>query len=99
MRNVPQFVLSSFILVTMTHCATMPRKPALPMSLDPARPAGLPAAVRFMGLDEGRLAAASSDVLLRVRAAATDGTVDILALSWRVRRRRARWRWRPTCDQ
>jgi hypothetical protein len=74
-------VLSSFILVAMTHCATMPRKPALPMSLDPARPAGLPAEVRFMGLDGEWLVAASSDVLLRVRAAATDGTVDILALS------------------
>ncbi len=34
-----------------------------------------------MGLDEGWLAAASSHVLLRVRAAATNGTVDILALS------------------
>jgi predicted acylesterase/phospholipase RssA len=51
------------------------------MFLDTARPGGLPPEVRSRGLDEVGLVAASREVMQRLRTAATDGTLDILALS------------------
>jgi hypothetical protein len=45
------------------------------------RPEGLPARVRTTGLDEARFVANAGAAVERVRAAATDGTLDILALS------------------
>lgn len=61
-------------------CATVSRKPAPKFAAD-ARPAGLKVEVRSAGLDEARIAAVSQEVVAHLRAAATDGTMDMLALS------------------
>jgi predicted acylesterase/phospholipase RssA len=68
-------------LAAMANCTAIPRKPAPWKFFGNARPGGLPAEVRSTGLDEGRVAAVSRDVMTRVRAAASDGTIDVLALS------------------
>ncbi len=73
--------IGAFVLVLAAGCATAPRNPAPPMLFDTARPAGLPAEARSLGLDEAQLAAHSREVLQRLRSATTDGTLHILALS------------------
>lgn len=64
-------------------CTTMPRKPAPWKFFGNARPGGLPAEVRSTSLDQARLEVVSRDVMPRLRAiaAASDGTIDVLALS------------------
>jgi predicted acylesterase/phospholipase RssA len=65
----------------MASCTTIPRKPAPWKFFGNARPGGLPAEVRSTSLDAARLEVVSRDVMPRVRAAASDGTIDVLALS------------------
>lgn len=69
------------MLAMVAGCAAVPRNPAPAAFAGTGRPAGLPAEIRGSGLDEERFAALSPRVIERVRAAATDGTVDVLALS------------------
>jgi hypothetical protein len=78
-RVVP--VLCVLLLAVSAGCVSVARRAAPPANAGAGRPGGLPAEVRANSLDEARFAALSPQVAARVRAAAVDGTVDILALS------------------
>jgi predicted acylesterase/phospholipase RssA len=74
-------LLFCFIALAATGCATVPREPAPPALFNGAAPAGFPATVRDLSLDRHAFAVRFDTVLHGVRWAATDGTLDILALS------------------
>ena len=78
-RVVP--AVRSIILAALAACSAIPRNPAPPIAAGVGRPGGLPASVRTTGLDEQRFRSMSGRAVERVRAAAADGTLDVLALS------------------
>ncbi|HLJ75245.1 MAG TPA: patatin-like phospholipase family protein, partial [Thermoanaerobaculia bacterium] len=67
-------------LLMAVGCATLPRRSAPPLSVTAGRPYGLSPTVRPV-IDEQLLKSQAVEILRRARAAATDGTFDILALS------------------
>lgn len=72
--------VGSLALGAIAGCVAIPRRPA-PKYFGAALPTGLAVQVRSAGLDDAQLAVASREVMKRVRAAATDGRINILALS------------------
>ncbi len=79
-EELAAFSLFVLAVLALAGCTSVARHPAPPTTSRAVRPAGLPAEVRSLGLDASRLATAGETVA-RLRRAASDGTVDILALS------------------
>jgi predicted acylesterase/phospholipase RssA len=73
--------LLSLVLLAAAGCTSVARGPAPIISGVRLRPGGLPPGVRTFGLDETRLAARAAELVPRLKAASSDGTIDILALS------------------
>ncbi|KRE86017.1 hypothetical protein ASG75_10810 [Rhodanobacter sp. Soil772] len=68
-------------LLLMSGCQTAPRRAAPPDMIGRATPDGFPADVRLVTTDLGNFTALAPDFFRGINAAATDGTIDILALS------------------
>ncbi len=79
MRSKP--VLLMLGLLALAGCRTAPRRPAPPDLISAATPVGFPPSVRLVTTDLRTFTALAPDFFGGIRAAATDGTVDILALS------------------
>jgi hypothetical protein len=78
MRNVLALLCLGLLLA---GCQTAPRRPAPPELIGTATPAGFPASVRLVTTDQKNFAAQAPAFFSGLRAAATDGSMDILALS------------------
>ena len=78
MRNVRALLCLGLLLA---GCQTAPRRPAPPELIGTATPAGFPASVRLVTTDQKNFAALAPAFFGGLRAAANDGSVDILALS------------------
>jgi predicted acylesterase/phospholipase RssA len=74
-------VLCLVAALGVSGCATVPREEAPPSLINTAAPVGFPPTVRDLSLDRRAFAARFDSMLHGVRWAATDGTLDILALS------------------
>lgn len=68
-------------LTLLGGCTTASRRPAPPDLISNALPDGYPPTVRLLTIDRRNFASRSSDFFQGIRSAATDGTIDILALS------------------
>lgn len=68
-------------LLLTSGCQTAPRRAAPPDMIGRATPDGFPADVRLVTTDLGNFTALAPDFFRGINAAATDGTIDILALS------------------
>jgi len=68
-------------VLVLTGCQTAPRRPAPPELIGAATPIGFPSSVRLVTTDLRTFTALAPDFFSGIHAAATDGTVDILALS------------------
>ncbi|TPG07322.1 hypothetical protein EAH88_12805 [Rhodanobacter glycinis] len=79
MRSKPVFLMLG--LLALAGCQTAPRRPAPPDLIGTATPVGFPPSVRLVTTDLRTFTALAPDFFSGIRAAATDGTVDILALS------------------
>src|SRR4030095_17226543 len=66
--------------IGLTGCVTLPRDERPPQRSQAAAPVGFSSSVRALGVD-WRIARPPADIVTGVRAAATDGSLDILALS------------------
>ena len=66
--------------IGLTSCVTLPRDERPPQRSQAAAPIGFSSSVRALGVD-WRLDRPPADIVLGLRAAATDGSLDILALS------------------
>lgn len=79
-RVKPLLVLLIVLFPELAACVTLPRLSYPPANSSSVVPIGFPAAVRVKGVD-WRTEAPPEDIVRRLRAAATDGSLDILALS------------------
>ncbi|HTH68240.1 MAG TPA: patatin-like phospholipase family protein [Rhodanobacter sp.] len=79
MRSKP--ILLVLGMLALAGCQTAPRRPAPPDLISAATPVGFPPSVRLVTTDLRTFTALAPDFFSGVRAAATDGSVDILALS------------------
>ncbi|MFC5436883.1 patatin-like phospholipase family protein [Rhodanobacter umsongensis] len=79
MRSKP--VLLMLGLLALAGCQTAPRRPAPPDLIGAATPVGFPPSVRLVTTDLCTFTALAPDFFSGIRTAATDGSVDILALS------------------
>ena len=77
MRTFLAFLVAA---IGLTGCVTLPRHERPPQSSQAAAPVGFSSAVRALGVD-WRLDRPPADIVTGLRAAATDGLLDILALS------------------
>lgn len=66
--------------IGLAGCVTLPRRERPPHRSQAAAPVGFPSSVRALGVD-WRLDRPPADIVVGLRAAATDGSLDILALS------------------
>jgi predicted acylesterase/phospholipase RssA len=73
--------LCGSLLLGLGACTTLPRGPAPSGATGAAAPRGFPPSVRILSADRRSLWADSKQILSRLRAAASDGEVDILAIS------------------
>jgi predicted acylesterase/phospholipase RssA len=73
--------LCASLLLGLAACTTLPRGNAPSDATGAAAPRGFPASVRILSSDRHSLWTGSSQILSRLRAAASDGEVDILAIS------------------
>ena len=79
MRNLLALLCLGLLLA---GCQTAPRRPAPPDLIGTATPAGFPASVRLVTTDQKNFASLAPAFFSGLRAAAaTDGSLDILALS------------------
>lgn len=69
------------VLLAAAGCATPPRDTAPPLLISGAVPIGFPATIRDLSVDRRGFAARLDAVLRKARWTATDGRLDILALS------------------
>jgi len=69
------------LMAACTACATAPRLETPPAASLAAAPAGFPAAIRTYSLDREFIETHASEIAGRVAASATDGSLDLLALS------------------
>jgi predicted acylesterase/phospholipase RssA len=81
----PELRMRPFILVLaaaigMTGCVTLPRDEKPPQSSQAAAPVGFSSSVRALGVD-WLLDRPPADIVMGLRTAATDGSLDVLALS------------------
>jgi hypothetical protein len=74
-------VLCAVFLLSPAACTTLPRGNAPSDVAGAAAPRGFPASVRILSADRRSLWTGSNQILSRLRAAASDGEVDILAIS------------------
>ena len=74
------FILSLAAATGLTGCVTLPRDERPPQRSQAAAPVGFSSSVRALGVD-WRLDRPPADIVMGLRAAATDGSLDILALS------------------
>jgi len=65
----------------LAACTTLPRGEAPSGATGAATPRGFPAGVRILSADRYSLWTRSNEILSRLQAAASDGSVDILAIS------------------
>jgi predicted acylesterase/phospholipase RssA len=72
-------VLCGSCMLGLVGCTTLPRGEAPSGAVGVATPRGFPPSVRLLSADQYSLSAPS--ILSRLRAAASDGSVDVLALS------------------
>lgn len=79
MRSKP--ILPMLGLLMLAGCQTAPRRAAPPDLIGTATPAGFAPSVRLVTTDARTFTALAPDFFSGIHAAATDGTVDILALS------------------
>ena len=73
--------LCAALLLNPAACTTLPRGDAPSDAAGAAAPRGFPASVRILSADRRSLWTGSNQILARLRAAASDGEVDILAIS------------------
>lgn len=73
--------LGASLLLGLAACTTLPRSNAPSDVTDAAAPRGFPASVRILASDRHSLWSGPNQILSRLRAAASDGEVDILAIS------------------
>jgi hypothetical protein len=78
-RAIALPLLSASCMLGLAACTTLPRGEAPSGATGVATPRGFPAGVRILSADQYSLSAPS--IFSRLRAAASDGSVDILALS------------------
>jgi hypothetical protein len=76
-----KLVLLGLGLLLAGGCQTAPRRAAPPDMISNVTPDGFPAHIRLMTTDLGNFTALAPDFFRGISAAATDGTIDILALS------------------
>jgi predicted acylesterase/phospholipase RssA len=74
-------VLGAVFLLSSVACTTLPRGEAPSGASGAAAPRGFPPGVRILSSDRDSLWTRSNEILSRLRAAASDGEVDILAIS------------------
>ena len=74
------FILALVAVIGMTGCVTLPRHERPPQRSQAAAPIGFSPSVRALGVD-WRLDRPPADIVMGLRAAATDGSLDVLALS------------------
>ena len=74
------FILVLAAAVGLIGCVTLPRDERPPQRSQAAAPVGFSSSVRALGVD-WRLDRPPADIVMGLRAAATDGSLDILALS------------------
>ena len=77
MQRIALFIAAA----TLTGCVSIARAPAPGTLSARAQPAGVSSDLRRMALDLGQINGGSAELVERVRRAADDGTLDILALS------------------
>src|SRR5258706_761095 len=77
---IPRALYASWLL-GLAACTTLPRGNAPSNVTGAAAPRGFPAGVRILSADRRSLWTGSKQILSRLRAAASDGEVDILAIS------------------
>ncbi len=69
------------LMFLLGGCQTAPRRAAPPDLINQATPEGFPPALRLVTTDLHGFTSQSTEFFKGIRAAATDGTIDILALS------------------
>jgi predicted acylesterase/phospholipase RssA len=77
MRTLIPFLAAA---IGLAGCVTLPRRERPPHRSQAAVPVGFPSSVRALGVD-WRLDRPPAEIVIGLRAAATDGSLDILALS------------------
>jgi hypothetical protein len=75
-----RFILVLTAAIGLTGCVTLPRDERPPQRSQAAAPVGFPSSVRALGV-AWQLDRPPADIVMGLRTAATDGSLDILALS------------------